>query len=133
MPQVLNMPKFSIWQCFQYASVTQRSEYTKICLDRVLNIPWVLNMPGFWIWQCSEYARVTQGSKYATIWLIMSEQHVNMPDYDWIYSHRQGSEYLSYNTLRKVTLQVTESLLRDSVFRTRQSSKMECFGKIIIV
>ena len=33
--RVLNMP------------VTQRSEYARICLDRVLNISWVLNMPGF--------------------------------------------------------------------------------------
>ena len=31
----------------QYATVTQRSEYPRICLDRVLNISWVLNMPGF--------------------------------------------------------------------------------------
>ena len=29
----------------------------------------------------SEYARVTQGSKYASIWLCMSEQDVNMPEY----------------------------------------------------
>ena len=31
----------------QYASVTERSEYDRICLDRVLNISCVLNMPGF--------------------------------------------------------------------------------------
>ena len=54
--------KFWIWQGSQYASVTQRFEYTRICLDRVLNISWVLNMPGFWIRQGSEYARVTQNS-----------------------------------------------------------------------
>ena len=30
----------------QYTSVTQRSEYARICLDRVLNISWVLNMQG---------------------------------------------------------------------------------------
>ena len=47
MPCVLNMPKFSICQGSQYASVTQRSEYAKICLDRVLNISWALNMSGF--------------------------------------------------------------------------------------
>ena len=31
----------------KYAKIlyfTQRSEYVRICLDRVLNIPWVLNM-----------------------------------------------------------------------------------------
>ena len=38
-------------------------------------------MPGFWIWQGYEYARITQGSKYATVWLNISEQEVNMPEY----------------------------------------------------
>ena len=38
-------------------------------------------MPGSWIWKDSEYARITQGSEYATIWLNMSEQDVNMPEY----------------------------------------------------
>ena len=28
-----------------------------------------------------QYASVTQGSKYATIWLNMSEQNVNMPEF----------------------------------------------------
>ena len=69
----LNTEKFGIWQISQYASVTQRSEYVRICLGRVMNISWVLNMPGFWIWLGSEYARVIQGSKYATIWLNMSQ------------------------------------------------------------
>ena len=31
----------------QYTSVTQHSEYARICTDRVLNISWVLNMSGF--------------------------------------------------------------------------------------
>ena len=39
--------KILIWQGSQYASITQCSEYARICLDRVLNISWVLNMPGF--------------------------------------------------------------------------------------
>ena len=68
--RILNMGKFWRWQDSQYASVIQRSEYTRIWLDRVLNLSCVLNMPGFWRWQGSEYARVTQGSKYATIWLV---------------------------------------------------------------
>ena len=29
----------------------------------------------------SGYVRFTHGSKYATIWLNMSEQDVNMPEY----------------------------------------------------
>ena len=62
MPRVLNMPKFWIWHGSQYASVTQRSEYARIYLDRVLNIFWVLNMPGFWMWHGSEYGRIIQGS-----------------------------------------------------------------------
>ena len=70
--KLLNMVKLWIWQGSQYASVTQRSEYARICLHKALNIPWVLNMPGFWMWQGSEYANVTQGSKYATILLNMS-------------------------------------------------------------
>ena len=70
--KLLNMGKLWIWQGSQYASVTQRSEYARICLHKALNIPWVLNMPGFWMRQGSEYANVTQGSKYATILLNMS-------------------------------------------------------------
>ena len=80
------------------SSITQPTEYAKICLDRVLNIPWVLNMPGFWIWKGSEYARVTQRSKYATKWLNMSEQDVNIPEYVWIFNHRESSEYVLCNT-----------------------------------
>ena len=38
MPRVLNMPNFLIWQISEYANVTQRSEYARICLDRVLNV-----------------------------------------------------------------------------------------------
>ena len=88
------MPKFWVWQGSQYASVTQRSEYARVCLDRVLNISWVLNIPRFWIWQGSEYARVTQGSKYATIWLNIPEQDVNIPESVWIYNNRPGSEHI---------------------------------------
>ena len=29
----------------------------------------------------SEFARITEGFKYVTIWLNMSEQDVNMPEY----------------------------------------------------
>ena len=76
--KILNMAKFWIWQGFQYASITQRSEYARICLDRVLNnilsskYDRTLNRAGFWIWQGSEYVNVPQGSKYATILLNMS-------------------------------------------------------------
>ena len=53
--KILNMAKFRIWQGSQYPSVTERSEYARICLNRVPNISWVLNMPGFWI--CKSYTR----------------------------------------------------------------------------
>ena len=92
-------------------------------LNSVLNIPeyaltefWIYlgsNMPGFGLWQSFEYARVTQGFKYATIWLNISEQDVNMPEYVWIYDYEQVSEHVSYNTQRGVTLQVNEYLLRE--------------------
>ena len=36
--KILNMAKFWLWQGSQYANVTQRSEYARLCLDRVLNI-----------------------------------------------------------------------------------------------
>ena len=45
--KILNMGKFGIWQGSQHASVTQRLEYARICLGRVLNKSWILNMPGF--------------------------------------------------------------------------------------
>ena len=54
------------------------------------------------------------GSKYATMWLKMSEQNMNMPEYVWIYDNVHGSEYVSHNTQHKVILQVSEYLLRDA-------------------
>ena len=54
--EILNMAKFWIKQVFQNASVTQPTEYARICLDRVLDLEYgrvpdmqelhrVLNMP----------------------------------------------------------------------------------------
>ena len=54
--KILTMAKFWLWHISQYASLTQRSEYARICLDRLLDISWVLNMPRFWIWQGLEYS-----------------------------------------------------------------------------
>ena len=68
------MANFWIRQGFPYTSITQRSKYTRICLDRFLNISRVLNMPGFWIWQRSKYASAT---------------FLNMAEYVWI-----GHEYV---------------------------------------
>ena len=56
--KILNTAKFWIWQGSQYASVTQRSEYARISIARVLNISGskyarILNMAGFWI--CKSY------------------------------------------------------------------------------
>ena len=34
---VINMPEFWTWQGFQYANVTQRSEYARVSFDRYLN------------------------------------------------------------------------------------------------
>ena len=80
----------------QYASVTQRSEYARLSLERLLNISWVQNMPRFWIWQGSEYEKVTHGSKFVTTRPNMSKFTIidkapNMPQ---------------KITLREVTLQV---------------------------
>ena len=36
--RILNTAKFWAWLGFQYASLTQRSKYGRISLDRVLNI-----------------------------------------------------------------------------------------------
>ena len=82
--KILNIAKFWIWHGCQYASITQRSEYARICFVRVLNISWVLNMPGYWIWQGSEYARVTHDSKYATIWLNRRTICLNMSEFSII-------------------------------------------------
>ena len=62
--KILNMLKLWIRQCSKYANVTQRSEYARICLDKVLNISWV---------QDSAYARDTQGFKYVWICIKMAE------------------------------------------------------------
>ena len=95
--KILNMPKIWIWQGSEYSSVTQRSEYAIICLDRDLSISRVLYMPEFWIWQGSEYLSVIQCSEYTIIKLKMPALDVNMPEYVWIYDNRHGSEYVSYN------------------------------------
>ena len=39
---------------------------------------------------------------------------MNFPKYIRIYDNKRGSEYVLYNTYRKVTLQVNEYLLSDS-------------------
>ena len=105
---VLNMPKFWIWQVSQYASVTQRSEYVRICLDRVLNISWVLNMPELWIWQGFEYARVPQGSRHApNRWICQRRTWICLNMSEFLIIDRV------LNTQREVVLQVNEYLLRD--------------------
>ena len=43
----------------------------------------------------------------------MSEFDVNMSEYVQIFDNRQGSEYVSYNKQREVTIQVNKYLLRD--------------------
>ena len=47
MSVVLNMPKFRVKQGSHYKSVTQRSEYDRICHDSGLNVTLVLNIPEF--------------------------------------------------------------------------------------
>ena len=59
----------------------------------------------------------------------LSELDVNMPEDVWIYDNKQGSEYVSYNTLSLYKLINTYLV----IFRNGQRSKMERFGKIIIV
>ena len=108
IPEVLNMPKFWIWQSFEYGRVPnmwglnwiyqsmswQSSEYIfGSAYTRILD------MAGFWI------CKSTKSSKYVTIWLNMLQCVVNMPEYIWIYNNRQGYE--------QVTLQVNEYLLRN--------------------
>ena len=129
--EILNMTKFWIWQAFQDASVTQLTEYARICLDRVLNISWVLNMPGFWIWQGSDCGRITRGCKYATIWLNMSEQDVNMSEFliiDRVLNMYHTIMH-SASSLKKLMSTYSEFTYSE----LGQRSKMECFGKIIIV
>ena len=54
-----------------------------------------------------------------------------MTEYVWIFKNGQGFEYVSYNTLYEVTLQVNEYLFTYS--KPCQRSKMKPFGKVIIV
>ena len=49
--KILVMAKFWIWQSSQYANVTQRSEYTRICLERWMYLR-------FWICPDCEYGKV---------------------------------------------------------------------------
>ena len=47
--KILNMAKFWMSHVSQYASVEQRSEYSRIFFDWVLNTYWILNMSEFTI------------------------------------------------------------------------------------
>ena len=51
-----------IWQGSQYESVTERSEYARVCLEYILGSGYarILNTVGF----CSEYTRVKQFKIY---------------------------------------------------------------------
>ena len=124
--KILNMAKFWIWQGSQYASVTQRSEYARICFHRVLNM---------------------LGSKYARI-LNMQVLHrvLIMPHYSWIYLNRTwiclnmfGFTLMDrvlniYHTIHRARslYKLMSTYWEIGVFRTRQRSKMERFGKISV-
>ena len=57
--KILVMAKFWIWQSSQYANVTQRFEYTRICLEFWMygfKYARIVNMVGFWI--CNSNAGV---------------------------------------------------------------------------
>ena len=133
MPGVLNMLKFWIWQGFQYTSVRQRSEYARICLDRVdLRIS-------------SEYI---SGSKYARIlnmagfWLYKLHRVLNMPQYSWICLNRTWiCLNMSEFTIIDRVLNMRETILNARSLSTLMSSYWEigvfrtrskiCDGKII--
>ena len=82
--KILNMAKFWIWWGSQYASVTQRSEYARPCLDRVLNISYVLNMAGFWI--CRSYTAFLICQKWLTClnkrWICLNLSEFTIIDMD---------------------------------------------------
>ena len=82
--KILNMAKFWIWQSSQYTSVSQRSKYGRICLDRILNICSVLSKPGLKIWQGLH--KVSNMSDYHFIRPIMPEYALiclNVSQYAW--------------------------------------------------
>ena len=55
-----------------------------------------------------------------------------MPEYVWISGNRQDSEYVSYNTQLKVTLQVNEYLLRDECIQNSvKDLRQRAFEKIL--
>ena len=55
---------------------------------------------------------------------------LDKPEYVWIYDSRQGSQYVLYNILRKVTLQVI-SFYWHAYSKPVQKFKMECLGKTL--
>ena len=107
---ILDVAMLWIWQCYQYARVTQRSEYVRICFDRVLNISWVLNMAGFWIWNMQELHRARNMSQHSLICLNRTWIYLNMSEFLIL----DGSEHSTYNARYEVTLQINEYLLRDT-------------------
>ena len=132
MPMILNMPKFWIWQSYEY--------------DRVLNM-WALHrhltMPECLAWQSS---KCILGSKYASI-LNMKQLHrvLNMPQHGWIHLNwtricLKKSGFTIINRLLNMchTIHSLRSLWKLvstywEIFKTGQRSKMKRFGKMIIV
>ena len=95
----LNLPKFWVWQGSKYASITQHSEYARMCLDRVLNISRVINMLGFSTWQGSEYVsdfkyvRDLNIHKYET---ILNMQWNAIIEGFWIFQDSKNARFLIY-------------------------------------
>ena len=110
--KILNMLKLWIRQCSKYANVTQRSEYARICLDKVLNISWVqdsayarihrvLNMYEFVLKWLNRYERSTDKvlNIHHTIHSVMS-LHKLMSTY-WERSIQNRVKDLGWSTLEK--------------------------------
>ena len=125
--KVLNMTSLWIWQGSQYVSFTQLFDYARICLA----------------WHSS---KCILGSKYASI-LNMKQLHrvLNMPQHGWIHLNwtricLKKSGFTIINRLLNMchTIHSLRSLWKLvstywEIFETGQRSKMERFGKMIIV
>ena len=114
--KILNIAKLWIWHGSQYTSCRQRSEYIRICLDRVLNISRVLNM--------QELHRILIVPQYG--WICLNRTSICLK-YVWIVDNRLVSEYVSYNTQREATLHSTYWEM--GVFRTLSNIKDRALWK----
>ena len=128
----MTVAKSWTWEGSQYASVTQHSEYVRICLARVVNIFSVLNMPDSKcgsILNMQELRRVLDMPQYG--WICLNRTWICLNIYEFLIIDRVLNKHYTIYSTRSL-YKLMSNYWEMGVFRNRSKIKMEHFGKIII-